>query len=585
MRKRRLQPKIILLFFIISTVILIISNVFSYIKIEQIYEKSLIAEFNNIKSEFEKAIDNQEQVNFIKYFNNDKDIYILDNNLNLIQYSNNIELNDSLKQEIISKTKEIKTNELVKNNKYEYKAEIKDKEGNIKYYILINQDKSFIELELKEYKLMMYIMILILLSITLICSSIIIQNIMQPIKKLTKNLDEIIEGKTDNIKNITNNKVSNEIYDLADKFKILAQKLNDNLQEISSQKAQTETILLHMSDGVMAFDTFGNLIYKNPSAVRLLDVDEKETEFDKIFKKLGLNINIEKIIYLQDWTTSEHRLHINDGYVNMFFETYKDEEDTIGGVIVLIQDITEQVKLDNMRKEFVANVSHELKTPITSIKSYSEALIENEMDEEGRNRFLNVISIEAERMARLVRDLLQLSKFDINKDQNKKKEFDLGQLVKRTYDKISIEAQKRGQEVECYVTADVPKIYADEDGIEQVVLNVISNAIKYTPDYGQIKIYVGFVYNHAYIKVIDNGIGIPAKDLNRVFERFYRVDKARSRQQGGTGLGLSIAKEIVERNNGSIDITSEVEKGTEVIIRLPVKDLNNEKKNKKNKNK
>ena len=126
--------------------------------------------------------------------------------------------------------------------------------------------------------------------------------------------------------------------------------------------------------------------------------------------------------------------------------------------------------------------------------------------------------------------------------------------------------------MECFVTANVPPVKADKYGIERVILNIISNAIKYTPDNGIIKAYVGFVYNDAYIKVIDNGIGIPEKDLNRIFERFYRVDKARTREMGGTGLGLSIAKEILNQNNGSIDIKSEVGKGTEVVIRIPVEE-------------
>ena len=125
--------------------------------------------------------------------------------------------------------------------------------------------------------------------------------------------------------------------------------------------------------------------------------------------------------------------------------------------------------------------------------------------------------------------------------------------------------------MECFVTADVPPVYADREGIERVVINILTNSIKYTPEGGSIKIYVGFVYNDAYIKVIDNGIGIPEDDLNRIFERFYRVDKARTRKMGGTGLGLSIAKEILDRNNGSIDIKSEEGKGTEVVIRIPTK--------------
>ena len=134
-----------------------------------------------------------------------------------------------------------------------------------------------------------------------------------------------------------------------------------------------------------------------------------------------------------------------------------------------------------------------------------------------------------------------------------------------------MEIEKKKHKVECFVTADVPLVKADKYGIERVILNILTNSIKYTHENGNIKIYVGFVYNDAYIKVIDNGIGIPEKDLPRIFERFYRVDKARTRDLGGTGLGLSIAKEIIEQNNGSIDIKSEFGKGTEVVLRIPVK--------------
>ena len=136
---------------------------------------------------------------------------------------------------------------------------------------------------------------------------------------------------------------------------------------------------------------------------------------------------------------------------------------------------------------------------------------------------------------------------------------------------LAIEIKKKNHEVKSFVTADVPPVYACKDDIERIVLNILTNSIKYTKDGGEIKIYVGFVYNDAYIKVIDNGLGIPEEDLNRIFERFYRVDKARTRQMGGTGLGLSIAKEILDKNNGSIDIKSEKGKGTEVVIRIPTK--------------
>ena len=174
-------------------------------------------------------------------------------------------------------------------------------------------------------------------------------------------------------------------------------------------------------------------------------------------------------------------------------------------------------------------------------------------------------------MAKLVTDLLTLSRNDSNRTVVKKEQFDLGELVKKCQDKLAIEIKKKKHEVKCFVTADVPPVYADKDDIERIILNILTNSIKYTKENGEIKIYVGFVYNDAYIKIFDNGIGIPEEDLNRIFERFYRVDKARTRKLGGTGLGLSIAKEILDRNNGNIDIKSEEGKGTEVVIRIPTK--------------
>ena len=241
------------------------------------------------------------------------------------------------------------------------------------------------------------------------------------------------------------------------------------------------------------------------------------------------------------------------------------------GLIVVIQDITEHVKLDTMRKRFVADVSHELKTPITSIMGYAETLIESEVDAETTSKFLERISGEAKRMATLVSDLLTLSRYDTSKAKVNKTEFDLGELVKYTVEGLDIEIKKKNQNAECFVTSNVPLVYADKNGVERVVINILSNAIKYTPEGGKIKVYVGFVYNDAYIKIIDTGIGIPKDDLDKIFERFYRVDKARTREMGGTGLGLSIAKEILDQNGGMIDIKSEIGKGTEVVIRIPTK--------------
>ena len=347
--------------------------------------------------------------------------------------------------------------------------------------------------------------------------------------------------------------------------------LRDKLNEVSSRKNQIETILLHMTDGIIAFNMKGEIILINPAAKKFLSISPEDNTFDDIFGKYKLYINMEKVIYLDSWTSTEQRIQVDDGYVKVLFAPFKNEDERPDGVIAVIQDITEHVKLDNMQKELVADVSHELKTPITSIMGYADTLLEGGYDEETQNKFLNVIASESRRMARLVTDLLTLSRYDSNKKKTQKESFDLGELVKRCQEKLAIEIKKKGHTVNAFVTADVPPVYADKDDIERVVLNILTNSIKYTPDNGEIKIYVGFVYNDAYIKVFDNGIGIPEDDLSRIFERFYRVDKARTREMGGTGLGLSIAKEILDKNGGSIDIKSKVGEGTEVVIRIPTK--------------
>lgn len=342
-------------------------------------------------------------------------------------------------------------------------------------------------------------------------------------------------------------------------------------QEKSTEEIEMRKIILHTTEGIIAFDRSGNIALINPAAKKLLKIAPEDNSFEDIFHKYDKTINMEKIIYLDNWTSTAVKIEVDETSLNVLFSPFRDKQDIPAGVIAFIPDTIEHERLDKMRKEFVADVSHELKTPITSIMGYADTLLEGDYDEKTQKEFLGVISGEARRMARLVTDLLALSRIDSNKKKLKKESFDLGILVKDCQNKLAIEIKKKGHQVENFVTADVPPVFADKDDIERVVLNILTNSIKYTPDGGLIKIYVGFVYNDAYIKIIDNGIGIPGEDLNRIFERFYRVDKARSREFGGTGLGLSIAKEILDKNGGTIDIKSEVGKGTEVVIKVPTK--------------
>ena len=423
--------------------------------------------------------------------------------------------------------------------------------------------------EINNIKTVSMISLVLLGAISIIVGIFLSKTVVKPIDKLIKNAEKLTsKEKNAHVKN------KNEIDNLADTFEEMTTKLQTNLSEISTQKKQMETILLHRSDGIIAFNMEGKVILINPAATRALSIMEEDTDFETIFKNVNIEINMEKIIYLEDWTSSEQKVKVKDRYLNLAFEILKDEKDRPAGVMVLIQDITEHVKLDNMRKEFVADVSHELKTPITSIMGYADTLLETDHDKAIETKFLGVISSEAKRMSKLVTDLLSLSRFDSNKTNIVKEEFDLGELAKKCQEKLQIEIDKKHLQVHCLVTANVPPVYAEKDGIERVIINILSNSIKYTNENGTINIYVGFVYNDAYIKFIDTGIGIPEEDLERIFERFYRVDKARTREMGGTGLGLSIAKEILDRNNGTIDIKSKLNEGTEVVIRIPTKTNN-----------
>lgn len=422
---------------------------------------------------------------------------------------------------------------------------------------IIDVSKKFIAVAIIAFVLIFFIYNTILKRIT-----------SKAMVSIIKDAGKIVTNEDKQVKLLPKGRAGNEFMSAFDEATL---ELKEHLKDVDKQKKQIETILLYMTDGILAFDLEGQVTHKNIAAERLLNLSEDDTDFEKIFSKFNVDINLEKIIYLEDWTSSDKRINIDDKYINLLFVPYKDNNKKAAGVIAVIQDITEHVKLDNMRKEFVADVSHELKTPITSIMGYADTLLEGEYDDVTKNKFLNVIASEARRMAKLVTDLLALSRYDNNTVKVEKTEFDLGDLVKKCQEKLEIEISKKHHKVENLVTANVPLVYADKSGIERVVLNILTNSIKYTKENGTIKIYVGFVYNDAYIKIIDNGIGIPEEDLSRIFERFYRVDKARSRELGGTGLGLSIAKEILDQNDGSIDIKSEVGKGTEVVIRIPTK--------------
>ncbi len=392
---------------------------------------------------------------------------------------------------------------------------------------------------------------------------ILARNIIMPISNLQIKAEQMAEGVFGHRIEVRSR---DEIGRLTVAFNEMAARLDENLSDIAAEKNKVEAILSQMTDGVVAFDKEGSVIHMNIAAKNYFGEVES---FDAFVAALGLDLTMEHLTYLDAKRVVEREISLEGKTLRALFAPYSDEEEKNGGIVVVLQDITKQTKLDAARREFVANVSHELRTPITTIKSYAETIID--MAEDGADvSFVKVIENEADRMARIVSDLLTLSKLDNSMSSLNKTVFDLAEMTKGVADKLRIDAKNHSLSVSFRKDGDTKEFFGDRDRLEQVVTNIISNSIKYTPAGGEIRVVCGARYTEAFIKVSDNGIGIPQKDLPRIFERFYRVDKARSRESGGTGLGLAIAKELVELHGGKIKIESEEKKGTAVTVTLPM---------------
>ncbi len=415
------------------------------------------------------------------------------------------------------------------------------------------------------------IVFIIFVILAYIISAIISNKMTLPLKKIEKGMKLISEGKfPDNLRMKEENEFE-EYKELIDVYTSMLKVIKKNTFDLNSQESKTEIILEHMADGVIAFSTSRQVVHMNKAAMRMLNITENEDTFEKLCQKLNINIDFDKIMYLPNYQSMEFKTQMGELALSIVFAPFFSDELNPMGIIMIVRNITDSVKTDNVRKEFVANVSHELKTPLTSIRGYSETIMNGDLTYQEIIKFSKVINQEANRMSRLVSDLLQLSRIDYNRVNWNKSTLNTVDILKKVCEKVRYEAEQKSHKLELICTDKVPSIYADKDSIEQIVINILTNSIKYTPDGGLIRVYAGPIDDRVYIKVIDNGIGIPQKDLKRIFERFYRVDKARSRKMGGTGLGLSIVKEMVDGNNGTININSKLNEGTEVTMTFPTK--------------
>ena len=442
-----------------------------------------------------------------------------------------------------------------------------DMDGNdvVDYIVYIADDKQEIsDLSWRFFQIVMQAMMFGLLAAILL-SFLLSKTITTPIERITEGAKSIAEGNFDQDLGVQS---SDEIGELTRSFNYMARRLKSTVGEVQGERDKLNTLFLHMTDGVAAFTTEGKLIHMNPATENLLGVRmEDGLSFDEMFADLDMPNSDETA--MRTFLTSEITRFGRVLSVTLAPYGALDGE---GDVIAVIHDITEQRRLDDARREFVANVSHELRTPLTNIRSYTETLLDaaGDIPLDTEKQFLGVISSESERMARIVTDLLTLSKLDYGRMELRMTRFSLADMLRNVANAMKLTAQDSGHELQVDTPDDLPAIVGDRERIEQVVVNILSNAVKYTPAGGHIRLAACTVPNNRVrITVEDDGVGIPASDVPRLFERFYRVDKARSRAAGGTGLGLAIAKEIVEQHEGKIALASEYGKGTTVTITLP----------------
>lgn len=412
--------------------------------------------------------------------------------------------------------------------------------------------------------------ILLALGLTAILGVILAHTITSPIKELTRRATAVAEGQLYQKVPVLGN---DEIGQLSTAFNYMTSRLRDALAQNEEEKEKLASILTNMSDGVIATDEVGTVILMNRRAGAMLFTEGEDRIGTSIQSLLSLPKNENSSFVQGSMLTELLEIATPEGSTSIIRVTFTPihrREFGIIGTIAVLQDVTEQEKLEASRREFVANVSHELRTPLTTIKSYTEALEDGALQDPNlAPRFVGVIQNETERMIRLVTDLLHLSRLDSKESPLRMQPTDIAEMLDEVADRFSFQMQEKDIDIQVEVEAGIREVGFDRDQIDQVLDNLISNAMKYTAG-GSITIRAGRTDEGMLaISVQDTGIGIPKKDLDRIFERFYRVDKARSRNMGGTGLGLSIAREIVKAHGGTISLESELGTGTKVTFTLP----------------
>lgn len=587
---RSIKWRFIVIYFMLVFIGMVISGIFIIQSIEQYNYVNIdnridsissivlprISEYDNLN---DNAVDIQQILNTYSGFGFREEIFVIDIDSNYTILATNSENRgrdaiDILDFDLIvgsSNGKEMQDYVSKDNNYTSLKtrdmAYPVGEENNIRGILYIRYDLAEVYESTNKSKVIIIQSTFLASFITVILGFFIAKSITDPINDVTDKAAKMAAGDFNQVVEV---KSGDEIGKLAEMFNYLTKRLKTSLSEISSEKSKLEAIINYMDDGLIAVNTDGEIIHLNPKAISMLNFTETSLDFNKIVGDLNEDLMIENIIKNDDSWLGSSSIKLDDSIYKVSYAPYANENLEKSGIVFVIQDVTEQEKLENMRRDFVANVSHELKTPLTSIKSYTETILDGIVDDPQTQReFLMVVSSEADRMNRLVQDLLQLSSFDTENVRLKKEVHDYMALITMSIKKFEVTTKAKNQTIELISDEDDILGRFDYDRIEQVIINIISNAIKYSFDGSTLVVNIDSHGDYVNISVKDNGMGIPEKDLTRIFERFYRVDKARTRAHGGTGLGLSIAKEIVEAHGGVIKIQSTVDIGTTVTISLP----------------
>lgn len=391
-----------------------------------------------------------------------------------------------------------------------------------------------------------------------------------PIQEMTAVAQEMAEGKLDTTLNVTSD---DEIGALSRGLNYMAQRLRDTIRQITEERNKVKAILTSMTDGVIAIDHNGSILLINPAVERMFNIESAQSVGKgviEVVRDYDLEQLLHRALASEEPIAGELQMLVPEPKSFRISTAPLTNESGVVGVVAVLRDITAFREVERMKTDFVANVSHELKTPLTSVKGFVETLLDGALENKETARyFLEIINDETDRLNRLINDLLSLSKIEAKELEVKKTALHLDKLIQNIVSILSPQANDKNQALGFEISGTLPVVEADEDMIGQLMINLVDNAIKYTPEGGTVMIHAEACREGVKVSVTDSGIGIPRESIPRLFERFYRVDKARSREMGGTGLGLAIVKHVLEVHNGRIEVDSRVGRGSTFTFYLP----------------